>query len=51
VLVPEPDSLHMFNTVRRNADTSLTLLPLSRVSFRAAFDQRHQRGANVLHRP
>jgi len=44
VLVPEPDSLHMFNTVRRNADTSLTLLPLSRVSFRAAFDHGTNEG-------
>jgi len=38
VLVPEPDSLHLFNTVRRNTDTTLTLLPLSFISFRAGFN-------------
>jgi hypothetical protein len=34
-LVQEPDSLHIFNTVRRNTDTMLTLFPLSIVSVRA----------------
>ena len=34
----EPDSLHLFNTVRRNTDTLLTLFPLSRISFRAGFN-------------
>ena len=34
-LVPEPDSLHLFNTLRRNTDTLLTLFPLSVVSVRA----------------
>jgi hypothetical protein len=34
-LVPEPDSLHLFNTVRRNTDVLLTLFPLSIVSVRA----------------
>ena len=33
-LVAEPDSLHLFNTVRRNTDGLFTLFPLSRVSFR-----------------
>ena len=44
VLVPEPDSLHLFNTVRRNTDTLLTLLPLSRVSFRAGFNHGTHEG-------
>ncbi len=43
-LVPEPDSLHLFNTVRRNTDTTLTLLPLSRVSFRAGFNHGTHEG-------
>jgi hypothetical protein len=43
-LVPEPDSLHMFNTLRRNTDTTLTLLPLSRVSFRAGFNHGTHEG-------
>ncbi len=38
VLVAEPDSLHIFNTVRRNTDTGLTLLPLSFISFRAGYN-------------
>jgi hypothetical protein len=37
-LVPEPDSPHLFNTVRRNTDTNLTILPLSFVSFRAGYN-------------
>ena len=37
-LVPEPSSLHIFNTVRRNTDTLFTLLPLSRISFRAGYN-------------
>jgi hypothetical protein len=43
-LVPEPDSLHLFNTVRRNTDTKLTLLPLSRISFRAGFNHGTHEG-------
>lgn len=43
-LVPEPDSLHLFNTVRRNTDTSLTLLPLSFISFRAGFNHGTHEG-------
>ena len=42
--VPEPDSPHLFNTVRRNTDTMLTLLPLSRVSFRAGFNHGTHEG-------
>jgi hypothetical protein len=38
VLVPEPDSLHLFNTVRRNTDLLLTLFPVSRFSFRAGYN-------------
>ena len=34
-LAAEPDSLHLFNTMRRNTDTLLTLFPLSIVSVRA----------------
>jgi hypothetical protein len=37
-LVPAPSTLHIFNTVRRNTDTMLTILPISRVSFRAGFN-------------
>lgn len=44
VLVSEPDSLHMFNTVRRNTDTTLTLLPLSFISFRAGFNHGTHEG-------
>ena len=38
VLVSEPDSLHVFNTVRRNTDALLTLFPISRFSFRAGYN-------------
>lgn len=38
VLVPQPDSLHLFNTVRRNTDVLVTILPLSIVSFRAGYN-------------
>ena len=43
-LVAEPDSLHLFNTVRRNTDTNLTLLPLSFISFRAGFNHGTHEG-------
>jgi hypothetical protein len=43
-LVPEPDSLHLFNTVRRNTDTNLTLLPVSIVSFRAGYNHGTHEG-------
>jgi hypothetical protein len=43
-LVPEPDSLHLFNTVRRNTDTNLTILPLSFISFRAGFNHGTHEG-------
>jgi hypothetical protein len=35
--VPILDSPHLFNTVRKTGDVNLTVLPLSRVSGRAAF--------------
>ncbi|HTB98760.1 MAG TPA: hypothetical protein VK716_17245 [Terracidiphilus sp.] len=44
VLVPEPDSLHLFNTVRRNTDTMLTILPLSVIDFRAGFNHNMHEG-------
>jgi len=44
VLVPEPSSLHLFNTVRRNTETMLTLLPVSRVSFRAGYNHGTNEG-------
>ena len=44
VLVPEPSSLHLFNTVRRNTETTLTLLPVSRVSFRAGYNHGTSEG-------
>ena len=43
-LVAEPDSLHLFNTVRRNTDTLLTLLPLSVVHFRAGYNHGTHEG-------
>ena len=46
-LVPEPDSLHLFNTVRRNTDTMLTLLPLSRGQLQSRIQSWHARGAVV----
>ena len=44
VLVPEPSSLHLFNTVRRNTETMVTLLPVSRVSFRAGYNHGTNEG-------
>jgi hypothetical protein len=44
VLVSEPDSLHIFNTVRRNTDALLTLFPISRVSFRAGYNHNVHEG-------
>jgi hypothetical protein len=35
---------HLFNTVRRMTDANLTLLPLSRVSFRAGYSQNIMQG-------
>jgi hypothetical protein len=44
VLVTENDSLHMFNTVRRNTDVKLTLLPLAVVNFRAGYNHGTHEG-------
>jgi hypothetical protein len=44
VLVPQPSSLHLFNTVRRNLDTLVTILPVSRVSFRAGYNHGTSEG-------
>jgi hypothetical protein len=44
VLVPEPSTLHLFNTVRRNTDTLVTILPVSRVSFRAGYNHHTNEG-------
>ena len=43
-LVPEPDSLHLFNTVRRNTDALFTLFPISRVSFRIGYNHNTNEG-------
>jgi hypothetical protein len=44
VLVSEPDSLHLFNTVRRNTDVKLTLLPLAMVNFRVGYNHGTHEG-------
>ena len=44
VLVPEPDSLHLYNTVRRNTDALFTLFPLSRFSFRVGYNHNTNEG-------
>jgi hypothetical protein len=44
VLVPEPDSLHLFNTVRRNTDATFTLFPLSRISVRIGYNHNTHEG-------
>jgi hypothetical protein len=44
VLVAEPSSLHLFNTVRRNTDTKLTLLPLAFINFRAGYNHGTHEG-------
>ncbi|WP_182276716.1 hypothetical protein [Granulicella sp. 5B5] len=38
------NSPHLFNTVRRMTDVNLTLLPLSKVSFRAGYSQNLSEG-------
>lgn len=47
VLVPEPDSLHLFNTVRRNTDARVTILPVSRISFRAGYNLNTNEGPTM----
>ena len=43
-LIPQPNSLHLFNTVRRNTDTLLTILPVSMVSFRGGYNHNTHEG-------
>ncbi|UWZ86481.1 hypothetical protein [Occallatibacter riparius] len=43
-LVPQPNSLHLYNTVRRNTDTLLTVLPVSLFSFRAGYNHNTHEG-------
>jgi hypothetical protein len=43
-LIAEPDSLHLFNTVRRNTDALFTLFPISRVSFRVGYNHNTNEG-------
>ncbi|HEY3707028.1 MAG TPA: hypothetical protein VGL22_18355 [Terracidiphilus sp.] len=43
-LVAQPDSLHLFNTVRRSTDTLLTILPVSLVSFRLGYNHGTHEG-------
>jgi hypothetical protein len=38
------NSPHLFNTVRRMTDVSLTILPISKVSFRAGYSQNISQG-------
>jgi hypothetical protein len=42
--VPSLDSPHLFNTVRQITDLNLTLAPLSRVSFRVAYNHNINQG-------
>jgi hypothetical protein len=42
-----PDSNVMFNTVRRMTDTNLTILPLSKITFRAGYVQSIFQGPSV----
>ncbi len=42
VLVPEPDSLHIFNTVRRNTDMLFTLFPVSTDQLPHRLQPQHQ---------
>lgn len=43
-LVAQPSSLHLFNTVRYNTDTLLTLMPVSLFSFRAGYNHNTHEG-------
>lgn len=46
-LVGEPDSLHIFNTVRRNTETLLTLMPTWVVNFRAGYNHVTHEGPTL----
>ena len=41
------DSPHMFNTVRRMTDVNLTILPISRFTFRAGYSQNLAQGPTL----
>jgi hypothetical protein len=43
-LLAQPSSLHLYNTVRRDLDTLLTVLPVSLVSFRAGYNHGTHEG-------
>jgi hypothetical protein len=43
-LISQPSSLHLYNTVRRDMDTLLTVLPVSLVSFRAGYNHGTNEG-------
>ena len=43
-LIAQPSSLHLFNTVRRDLDTLVTVLPVSLVSFRAGYNHGTNEG-------
>jgi hypothetical protein len=43
-LIPEPSSLHLYNTVRRDLDMLVTILPVSLVSFRAGYNHGTHEG-------
>jgi hypothetical protein len=46
-LVQQPHTLHLYDTVRRNSDAQITLLPLSLVSFRAGFNHNTNEGPTL----
>ncbi len=46
-LVPEPSSLHIFNTVRRNTETLLTLMPTWVLNFRAGYNHNTNEGPTL----
>ena len=48
VVVPEPNSLHVYNTVRRNTDAQLTLLPLFWASIRAGWNHGTHEGPSLI---
>lgn len=45
--VPITDSPHLFNTVRKTGDVNLTVLPLSKVSFRAGYWRTTNEGPSL----
>lgn len=43
-LVAETSTPHLFNTVRRNTDTMLTLMPLARINYRVGYNHGTHEG-------